>query len=330
MDRDLIAIGASAGSLELLGSIVAALPGDFTGNVFITVHVGHGPSMLPDLLARRARVPVEFARAGEPIRPGRVYVAPPNRHLLVERDRLELSRGPREHFTRPAIDPMFRSAAAAHGERVIGVVLSGGGSDGAAGLDAIQRACGLAVVLDPREAIAPDMPQAAAEIIRPDCLVSADQLPQLLVRLARERVAESVQPPSAAPEPIQMPERPLTLTCPDCGGALREIGGDAALQYRCHIGHIFGGAEMLPAQLEMLEKALGTAQRVLNERVELSRLMVAHARRAGRRHGIRYWQRLQDEAEKQSEIIREVLSGPAIEPPMEDGQRPGELVELPG
>jgi two-component system chemotaxis response regulator CheB len=314
MQRDLIAIGGSAGSLDTLLSIAAAMPADFSGSLFIVAHIGHSPSQLPGLLSRVGRLPASHPRDREPVRPGQIYVAPPDRHLLVGKDMLRLSRGPREHFTRPAIDPLFRSAAAAYGPRVIGVVLSGGGSDGGAGLDTIKRAGGLAVVLEPGEAIFPDMPRAAAEIVAADYVVPAGEIPDLLVRLSREAAPSArASRPQEPAEPTQVIERPYALTCPECGGALRTAANGAGLQYRCHIGHIFGAAEMLPAQLETLEKALDVAQRVLNERIELARSMIAHATAGGRSHGIRYWQKLQAEAEGHVAAIRRILANAAEE-----------------
>ncbi|MGA8759837.1 MAG: chemotaxis protein CheB [Stellaceae bacterium] len=308
MHRDIIAIGGSAGSLDTLLSIVAAFSADFKGNIFVALHIGNRPSQLPELLVHAGNLPVDAPRDREPIEPGRIYVAPSDRHLLVERQVVRLSRGPREHFTRPAIDPLFRSVAAAYGGRAIGVVLSGGGSDGASGLDSIKRAGGISVVLDPRDAIAPDMPLAAAEIVEPDYLVRGVELPGLLARLSGEGISEPEHIPSSRlPEPLQKPERPSALTCPDCGGALRKIGGGSNAQFRCHIGHIFGAGELLPAQVELLEKALDVAQRVLSERIELSRQMAEGSRAAGRTHGLRYWERVRAETEQQVEAIRRVL-----------------------
>ena len=143
MHRDIIAIGGSAGSLDMLLSIVAAFSGDFKGNIFVALHIGNRRSQLPELLAHAGKLPVDAPRDRETIEPGRIYVAPSDRHLLVERQVVRVSRGPREHFTRPAIDPLFRSVAATYGGRAIGVVLSGGGSDGASGLDSIKRAGGI-------------------------------------------------------------------------------------------------------------------------------------------------------------------------------------------
>ncbi len=308
MTRDIIAIGGSAGSLDTLRAIAAALPPGFSGNAFIVVHIGHGRSRLPELLAVNGNLPARFARDGEPMKPGHIYVAPADRHLIVEPGRIRLSRGPREHFTRPAIDPLFRSVAGVYRERVIGVVLSGGGSDGAAGLDTIKRAGGLAVILDPHDAASADMPQAAAEIVHPDYVARSDEIPSLLVRLLHEPAPEPRGLPGEPPEPIQMPEPPLALTCPECGGALRQLGSGPTAQFRCHTGHIFGAREFPPAQLEMLEKAFDVARRVLNERVELARQMAEDARVGGRTYGLSYWQRVQAETEQQAEAIRQFLT----------------------
>ncbi len=215
MNRDIIAIGVSAGCLDTLRSIVVAFPPDFCGDLFVVVHIGHGRSRLPEVLGAAAHLPVRFADDCEPIVSGHIYVAPNDRHLLVEPQRLRLSRGPREHFTRPAIDPLFRSVAAAYGERAVGVVLSGGGSDGAAGLDLIKRAGGLAVVLDPKDAVVPEMHNAAAEIVHPDYIAARHELSALLLRLSQQTAPEAAARPSLSLQKAEMPEPPLTLTVPN-------------------------------------------------------------------------------------------------------------------
>jgi two-component system chemotaxis response regulator CheB len=290
-----------------LRSIGSTLPRDFAGNAFVVVHIGHSRSQLPELLANAGHLPAMFPADGETITPGHIYVAPTDRHLLVEPPLIRLSRGPREHFTRPAIDPLFRSVASAYGERAIGVVLSGGGSDGATGLDTIKRAGGLTVVLDPQDAVAAEMPRAAIEIVDPDYVSSEAELSYLVARLVREPASAQRLRKDALPDSLTMPERPYALTCPECGGTMRKIGNGTAAQFRCHIGHIFGAREMMPAQLELLEKALDVAQRALNERIELSRQMAANSRTAGRKHGLQYWERVRAEAEQQVDTIRRVL-----------------------
>ena len=145
----LVVIGASLGGVSALKQIAAALPPDFGAPVLMVLHVGQYPSSLPTLFARGAALAVAHATDGEPLRGGRIVIAPPDHHMLVIDDRIVLTRGPKEHHTRPAIDPLFRSAALAYGPDVIGVVLTGLLDDGTAGLQAIKRAGGTAVVQDP-------------------------------------------------------------------------------------------------------------------------------------------------------------------------------------
>lgn len=303
--RDLIVIGGSAGSFETVRAIAQAFPAEFIGSVFIVLHIGQHRSILPELLARGSKLTSSHARTGEPVRPGHIYVAPPDQHILLEDGKIILSRGPREHFTRPAIDPLFRSAARAYRSRVIGVVLSGAGSDGAAGLDAIQRAGGLVVVQDLSDAAFREMPEAAASIAKPDHILRAVEIPALLLRLSAEVISAEAVRTSEETDNMGDLERPFTLSCPDCGGALRPIPNSQFLQYRCHIGHRVAAPEMVPAQMETLEKAINVAIRVLNEQAELARQMIENAR--GAPYKVAYWQRLQAEAEEQAGTLRHFL-----------------------
>ena len=176
MTGPIIVIAASAGGLEPLKRIVSALPADCAAALFVVVHIGDHPSRLPDVLAGVTTLPVAFARDGEPIGPGRIRVAPPGRHMRLSGDRIRLDRGPREHSTRPAADPLFVSAAESHGARVVGIVLSGGDTDGAAGLRAIKLRGGRSLVQHPAEARVPDMPWAAFLGDHPDASLSADAI----------------------------------------------------------------------------------------------------------------------------------------------------------
>ena len=308
MRHDRIVIGGSIGSLGTLLAIARHLPAEFPGSVFVVAHVGRSRSTLPELLRRAGNLSASHPREEEPIRGGHIYVAPSDRHLLIEGDKVCLSRGPREHFTRPAIDPLFRSAAKACGPRTIGVVLSGGGSDGAAGLDAIQRSGGLTVVEDPSEAAFPDMPLSAASICKPHFLVRAGDIPALLIRLS-EKIAEGTG--AREKEPVAMEtqnlERPIAFACPECGGALKPVPQMGLREYSCHIGHRFGAPELLEAQAEGVEKGINVAIRMLSEQAEFARQMIEGARDASLDNGLVYWERLQVQAEEQIQTLRHFL-----------------------
>ena len=306
--RDRIVIGGSAGSLDTLRAIARQFPREFPGSIFVVAHIGQSRSTLPDLLRKDGHLSASHPREEEPIREGHIYVAPPDRHLLIEDGKVCLSRGPREHFTRPAIDPLFRSAATASGPRTIGVVLSGGGSDGAAGLDAIRRSGGVTVVEDPSEAAFPDMPLSAASICKPDFLVCAAEIPTLLVRLSEE-IAEGTSAGEELPTPMETEklDRPIAFSCPECGGALKPGPHTQLKEYSCHIGHRFGAAELLEAQAEGVEKGVNVAMRMLNEQAEFARQMIEGARDAPLDNGLVYWQRLQAQAEEQIEVLQHFL-----------------------
>lgn len=185
-DFPILVLAASRGGLEALKTLLAAFPPDLEAAVFIVVHIGDHPSILPQILGRHCRLPVIHPEHGQPLRPGIVCVAPPDRHLVLSEDRIQLSAGPKEHHTRPAADPLFRSAAETFGPRVIGVVLTGGDSDGAQGLSCITRHGGIGVVEEPEGAEAREMPQNAIKEDSPQFQVPADALGQLLVRLVQQ------------------------------------------------------------------------------------------------------------------------------------------------
>ena len=302
--RDMIAIGGSAGALDAILAAVSRLPPDFAGTVFVVSHIGAYRSHLPELLSRAGPLPARHPEDGETIRPGIVYVAPPDRHMLVYRNAIRLSRGPRQHFTRPAIDPLFRTVAQAFGPRVIGVVLSGTGNDGAAGLREIERKGGATVIQHPATALYPDMPRNAARAVRPDHFAGLDEMAGLLVRLSAEMVeVPAVKAVKDAEATMEQFEQPVALTCPECGGSMRRIGNGPAAEFRCHTGHNFGVGEVAEGQRSALEEALVTAVRVLNERVGLCRDMRESARSAGRDMGAAHWERLKGEAEEQLAVL---------------------------
>jgi len=240
VDHDIILLGASAGGVDTLTRLCRGLPRDLPAAVLVVQHITPFPrSVLPRLLSRAGPLPAAHAEEGEAIHPGRIYVARPDHHLLVNAadQRLMLRRGPQENRTRPAIDPLFRSAAIAFGPRVVGVVLSGLLDDGTAGLVAIKACGGISVVQNPEDAAWPDMPRNALRGNSPDHCVTLVEMPALLARLARSPAGPAcpVPPRIAAEARIAEQEiaamgedagtvgQPSRLSCPQCGGVLNEI-----------------------------------------------------------------------------------------------------------
>ena len=336
--HDIITIGASAGGVEALTEIARGLPGDLPASVFVALHVpAHGTSVLPLILSRRGPMPAAHARDGEAIVPGRIYVAPPDQHLLIHEGAVRLSRGPRENGVRPAIDPLFRSAARWYGPRVVGVVLSGTLDDGGVGLAAIKEQGGLAVVQDPGDALFPGMPRNAMDLVAVDHVVPASGIPDLLSHLARQDAGGEGDPPmpkdmeleSEMAEfdlgAIQGPERPGTpsgFACPDCAGVLWEIQEGELVRFRCRVGHAWSPTSLLAAQSKGLETALWTAFRALEERAELANRMAKRLRSKGRVATASRFEAQAREAKGRSVVIRQVLvrEDPAAEVPPMAGQ----------
>jgi len=288
--RDIVVIGGSAGGVEALIEICGHLPADLPAAIFVVQHISPASkSVLPDLLTRVGPLPASHPVDGEPVQSGQIYVAPPDFHLLLRDDVILLRRGPQENRTRPAIDPLFRSAAVTYGPRVIGVVLTGLLDDGAAGLVAIKRCGGVSVVQDPADAQWPEMPRRAIERQHVDHIVPVREMPALLNRLCREAAGPRVQVPSAmdietrisaqefAPGETPAVGQPSRLSCPQCGGVLNEVPDEGTIRFRCQTGHAFTSEGLIGAQTDELERALELAARTHRDRVTLCRRMEDHA-----------------------------------------------------
>jgi two-component system chemotaxis response regulator CheB len=331
--HDIIVIGFSAGGVEALTRVIRDLPHDLPAAILIVHHFpSHSISALPGILTRLGKMPAAHGVEGERIRPGRIYIARPGRHLLVNGDRIQLSRGPKENGHRPAIDPLFRSAARSYGPRVIGVLLSGTLDDGSYGLQVIKDCGGLAVVQRPEDAIFGDMPANAMQLVQVDRVESAAGLGALLTRLVSEPAAVPEEGVLAmAPHPVVPPDPsargtndleehtlqgpPTPLTCPDCGGALWELQGGEVVRYRCHVGHSFSDEAMLAAEAARLESSLWSAIRTLKEKAELARRLSGRMEARGLRRTARQFERAAAAAEHDSELIRQLLlSGSADDP----------------
>ena len=311
--RDLVVIGASAGGVEALGMVTSGLPEDFPAAVVLVLHLmAGGRSMLPQILSRSGPLPAKVAEDGESLAAGHVFVASADHHLLVNDGALRVTRGPRENGHRPAIDPLFRSAAVARGARVIGVILSGLLDDGAAGLSSIKAHGGATVVQDPEDALFPSMPMAAIEATEIDCCVSASEIARALLELVsepvrwEERVTDEQQPDRVQQDPSGLAlvdGNPTPLSCPACGGAIWECLEGSVVRFTCQVGHAYSAQSMLQEQGSAVETAMWSALRSLEER---SQLLLRIARRQTRGSRTRFEHRA-GEAEEHARRIREVL-----------------------
>jgi two-component system chemotaxis response regulator CheB len=310
----IIAIGASGGGVEALSYLARHLPSDLPAAVLIVLHIGaNSPSLLPAILDRQGPLTSAPAVDGEPLRRGRIYVAPPDRHLIVKPGHVRLSRAPKENRHRPAVDPLFRSAARTYGEAVVGVVLTGALDDGTAGLLAVKAAGGVAVVQDPHDATFPGMPQNALQYVKVDHCVPLGELPDLLTRLAGPPDVDIFE---RLPREIAMNEDEATeetppgdliktsgFTCPTCHGALWEQSEGDFVRFQCRIGHTFSLESLLAEQSDDLESALWGAVRALEESASMERRLAAclHGNIA-KRHG-----ESAVEKEGQARMLREML-----------------------
>ena len=295
--RDIVVIGASAGGVQALASLVSGLPHDLAAAVFIVLHMPpFAKSRLPEILSRAGPLPAAHAVNDEPIVPGRIYIAPPDRHLLVRPGYVEVSRGPRENRSRPAVDPLFRSAARAYGSRVAGVILSGALYDGSAGLMAVKLRGGLAIVQDPQEAVVDSMPRSALDLVDVDYVAGVGDIAATLDRLSRVPATKGGNAPMADEQERrevviaedfreqahdERAEETTVYTCPDCGGVLWQDRSGPHLHFRCHVGHAYGPEILLGLKSEELEAALWSSIRLLREKATLSRQLAAKSRLTG-------------------------------------------------
>lgn len=316
MDKSsaVVVIGASEGGVAALCSISAALPANFAAAVFVVLHIGAHKSELPRLLNQLGPLRANHPRDGDPIRPGTICVAPPDHHLVLEHGHVRLTRGPRENWARPAVDPLFRSAARAYGPAVIGIVLTGGLNDGTAGLIEIKRCGGTTIVQDPGEAVNPSMPRSALHHAVIDHCVALQDIPSLLAALVTARDPDALVElaGSAAPERGRKAmtaeyklDDPVAVTCPDCGGALRRTELGTLTQFRCHIGHVYTAEVMVAAQFAALEWSLEAAMRALSERGELCRQMAEKA--AADSDLAPQWMAAMHEAKERTGALRHLL-----------------------
>ena len=339
--HDTVVIGASAGGVPALIELVEGLPPNLPAAVFIVLHVpADAPSLLPAILARGSKLEINHARNGEPIEHGRIYVAPPDHHLLIEQRHVRLVHGPKENLHRPSIDALFRSAARWTGPRTIGVILTGARHDGKAGMLAIKQRGGIAIVQDPAEAPYPSMPMSVLQEMKVDYSLPLREIAPLLAKLSRQPAEEEGRYP--VPERVEIEDRIAQqemeadeliksvekigkiskLTCPDCHGALWEINDEEMLRFRCHVGHAFSVESLNDGQGQMLEVALWSAVRALEEQMMLAKRIVERSRKANHNRAVQIFEKRAAEAKAHSSAIRQLLlrteKGDIAETPIQD------------
>lgn len=317
--RDIVVIGGSAWALGPLKKITAELPADLAAAVFIVIHIpADFPSALPQILDGAGKLPAKHAVDGEKIEPGHIYIAPPDRHLTLRQGRLEVKKGPRENRHRPAIDPLFRTAARAYGARVIAVVLSGQLDDGSAGLMAVRMRGGRGIVQDPLDAQADQMPREAIKYAGVDQVLPASEIASAIVSLthettepereARDKVAMDIPDDSHmdlehADGNEQAGEHASVFACPECHGVLFEFKDGELMRFRCRVGHAYTSGSLAGEMSASVESALWAAMRALEEKAALTRRMSEAAPRE-------MAARLRDQAggdEAHAETIKKIL-----------------------
>src|SRR5437660_4777025 len=322
--HDIIVVGASAGGVEALQALVRDLPSDLPATVFVVLHTtAESRSLLPKILSRVGFLPASHPKDGVEIERGHIYIAPPDQHLLVEKGLARVVRGPKENRCRPAIDPLFRSAALAYGPRVVGVILTGGLDDGTAGLLAIKRQGGIAIVHDPEDALYPSMPQSAMEHVRVDYCLPLTAVGSLLIRLAFETVEDGrvrqvplelekeVRNAAIETNPLNDNEqvgKPSAFSCPECSGVLWEQEDGSLLRFRCRVGHAFSSESVLAEQAEALEQSLWVALKTLDEKASLLRRMAERARENSHSWLVQRLEAQIQETEQHAVLLRKILT----------------------
>jgi two-component system, chemotaxis family, protein-glutamate methylesterase/glutaminase len=343
--HDIVVIGASAGGVEASSLLVAQLPRDLKAAVLVVLHLARGRSMLPEILSRAGRLPAFHPEDGDPLEYGRVYVARPDHHLIIEPGRVRVVHGPSENGCRPAVDPLFRSAARVYGSRVIGIVLTGALDDGTAGLAAVKEAGGIAIVQDPDEAFAPSMPRSARSLVAVDHALPVREMGPLIIELTREESGprppspgahvEAMEPDLAQPPTVMHEEdRPGKLsvfTCPECHGTLWEAEDRGIVRFRCRVGHVYSAESMLAAQTDSVDRALWTALRSLEERAALTHRLAERAHQRNHRWVARAFEDRAQAADGHAAVLRELLLNRALmhEVPDTEAESPEDVAPLP-
>jgi|SRR5882724_3299173 len=314
--KNIIVVGTSAGGVDALCELNKKLPQNLEASVFVVMHIG-SETRLPEILSHCGNLPAVFAENGKGYQHGRIYCAPAHCHLSISDHIIVLTRGPRENGHRPAIDVLFRSAARAHRSKVVGVVLSGGRDDGSAGLYAIKARGGVAIVQDPAEALAPNMPHNALNMVDVDFCLPVRQIADVLVQLANGRASNvtkssnggsNLEDEATADRPsTEPPGNQVPIACPECNGPMYELKDRELAHFQCFVGHRFSPESLSEQHTEALERALWTTTRKLKERVVLHERLLERKHNKGEDGLLKRLQESVASAREDVKLLRDIL-----------------------
>jgi two-component system chemotaxis response regulator CheB len=326
--RDVIVVGSSMGGVKALSLLVRQLPRNLPAAVLIVQHTSaESPGLLAEILNTRGALPAATAVDRMPLQHGRIYVAPPDRHLLLTAEGIRVVYGPRENRARPSIDPLFRTAAVHYRSRVIGVILTGLLGDGAAGLVAVHRCGGAAVVQAPDDAAFPEMPMRALSAVAGAHATALAELGSTLTTLVSQPAPEPPPVPEILKTEVRLTERAMRnddwgeipsrstdFTCPECNGAIREIEDEPMRRYRCRVGHAYSSDDLLTAKDQGLEDALWLALQTLQERSQMLGTMADEDRRRGWTRNAEAYEERAKETRVAASQLRELIGTLATAP----------------
>lgn len=323
--KDIVVIGASAGGIDALKTIVATLPKDLKAAIFITLHIApYSAGILAEILERAGSLPASNAKDLEPVQHSRIYVAPPDRHLLFEKDGyVRTAGGPRENRCRPAIDPMFRAAAYCFGPRVIGVILTGWLDDGTSGLWAVGECGGTTIVQHPDDAFAASMPLNAIKRVEIDQILPVKEIGPMLLRLVNTPAVEEVKHPVSKEMELEVKiakgekalesgiltwGKPSMYACPECHGVLLQRDDGDGVRFRCHTGHAYAADSLLAEFGIKTEESLWDSIRALEENVLFMKSLAQHSAEHHKGVNSESWLKKAEEMQERVNLVRRALA----------------------
>ncbi|NJW51545.1 chemotaxis protein CheB [Salinimicrobium oceani] len=286
--RNLIVIGASAGGIPAINTVINELPSELDAAVLVVMHVSQksNSTTIAAGFQRHTALVCSVAKDGALLKKGHLFVAPPGQHLLVKNDRLKLTNGPHENKYRPSIDVLFRSAAVNYGHRTIGIILTGLFEDGTSGMHAIKSSGGICIVQDPVEAQFSDMPLSVLNKIKVDYLARLSKIPEIITEIINLPLPPAKPIPRELQIEAEITEKMMSdlddmkkigehsdFVCPDCGGGLWALKNDPVHRYRCHTGHVFTEKLLHDLQDQKIEESIWVSLRMLEEKENLLLLM---------------------------------------------------------